>query len=142
MLLQHGFCDSIKLKFVESVFKKEYEYKIALFKHDSNITKSLLSYNDSTNESVGNGYSSGGRILEELDIIQDKENNKIYVSFNNVVWRNSSISASKALIYNNSLENKPSIILIDFEKEYTSNNDTFQINFKDPISGIPLIGVI
>jgi len=122
-------CNSFKLEILQGIHKPEHEYKIALFIRDADITIHSKSYNDFIIfESSGSGYIEGGNTLGKPKY--EIYNNIASLNFDRqVIWTDSTITASKALIYNNSLNNKNAIAYISFETDYSTSFGDFIIEF-------------
>ena len=109
-------------------------FYIALYTALANIGPTTTVYS-TTNEVVGTGYTAGGQELT-ISTSPTSGNNSsavptAYISFNNVSWVNSSITARGALIYNSTQGNK-SVAVLDFGSDKTTLDDTFTISFPTP----------
>ncbi len=100
-------------------------FNIALFQDAGNLSASTTAYSV-TGEASGTGYVAGGQAL--TNITPQIASNTAYLSFQNVTWPSSSISASGALIYNTTNSNK-SVETFSFGATLTTVAGTFAVNF-------------
>lgn len=132
-MIVQGVCNSYKKEILEGVHLLSHTYKIALFTSDATLNKNTTTYTGLTNEvASGNGYTTGGNVLanKETLIINDTA----ILNFSpNPVWLASSFTARGALIYNDSLEGKNAVGVLDFGQDYTCENKNYEIEF--PMSG-------
>ena len=98
--MKQKICKSFKRDILKGLHKETDEYKIALFTKNSNIDENIDNYNSSINEVIGQGYMKGGQILTGI-IIELYDDIAVLNWNQNVIWRNSTITARRALIYNN-----------------------------------------
>jgi len=122
-------CNSFKLEILQGFHRPEHIYKIALFIRDADITVNSKSYNDFKKfEVVGIGYTAGGEILKNPKY--ELYGNIASLSFDKkVIWPESTITAKKALIYNDTLINKNSVAFMEFKKDFSSSYGNFIIEF-------------
>jgi hypothetical protein len=91
--------------------------KIALYTANANLNADTTAYS-SVNEVTATGtYVLGGQTMTGITI--STSDYTAYVGFNNVSWAGS-ITARCALIYNDSVVDKPSIAVLDFGSDKTS----------------------
>lgn len=83
----------------------------------------------SVNETSGTGYVSGGKILSGTAVNVDNNDNEGVFSANNATWSASTITASHAVIYDDTTTPKFLIASIDFNQEVSSTNGNFQIQW-------------
>lgn len=102
-------------------------FKIALYTASATLDASTTAYTTS-NEVVGTGYTAGGKALT-VSPTPTSGGTTAYVSFSNVSWAASSITARGALIYNDTLAGKNAVAILDFGSDKTSAASTFQISF-------------
>ena len=93
--------------------------KMALYTSFASLNADTTVYT-TTGEITGTGYTAGGHLVTGATV--NTSGYTAYVSFNNVIWTNSSLMARCALLYNVSKGNK-SICVIDF------GSDKSQVNF-------------
>jgi hypothetical protein len=89
-------------------------------------TDSLLT--DITNEVVGTGYSTGGKVVTINSVVYDAVSHKLIITANNIQWAMSSITARYAVLYNYTVSSKPLVGYFDFGEDKTSNNSMFELD--------------
>lgn len=129
MSISPGLCVSAKLDFVTGVHQRGDTYKIALFTPQANLTPLITEYSKE-NEVKGQGYVAGGAVLTGYDAVT--EGIRAVVSWNKeTIWKNASITARGAVIYNATRGNK-AILVMDVTDDYgnavTSTNGNFKID--------------
>lgn len=97
--------------------------KIALYTSTAILGPDTTVYT-TLGETSGAGYSAGGITLSNVTVNQG--NGIAYVDFDDPVWAGSSFTARGALIYNASKSDK-AVFVLDFGKNQTTVNETFQI---------------
>lgn len=102
-------------------------FKIALYTASATLDASTTAYTTS-NEVVGTNYIAGGEDLT-VSPTPTSGGTTAYVSFSNVSWAASSITARGALIYNDTLAGKNAVAILDFGSDKTSTASTFTISF-------------
>jgi len=102
-------------------------FKIALYTASATLDASTTAYTTS-NEVVGTNYTAGGEDLT-VSPTPTSGGTTAYVSFSNVSWAASSITARGALIYNDTLAGKNAVAILDFGSDKTSTASTFTISF-------------
>ena len=94
--------------------------KMALYTSFASLNADTTVYT-TTGEITGTGYTAGGNLVTGATV--NTSGYTAYVSFNNVIWTNSSLMARCALLYNVSKGNK-SICVIDFGSDKSQTNFT------------------
>jgi hypothetical protein len=102
-------------------------FKIALYTASATLDATTTAYT-TTNEVTGTGYTAGGKTLT-VSPTPTSGGTTAYVSFSNVSWTSSTITARGALIYNNTLAGKNAVAILDFGSNKVSTASTFQISF-------------
>ena len=100
-------------------------FKLALYTTVSGFSTGTTNY-IVTNETSGTGYSAGGTTL--TNISPTVAQNIAFVDFVDATFSTATISASAALIYNNTDSNK-AVVVLDFGGTKTSTNGDFTIQF-------------
>lgn len=98
---------------------------MALYDAYASIGPSTATYDETTNEVVGDGYTAGGVVITGVTINTDVSTNTVFINFNNVSWPGADFVARGALIYNSSQANK-SVAVLDFgsDKIFSSVSNT------------------
>ena len=87
-------------------------------------------YSDITNEVAnGNGYTTGGVSLTSKAVTADNTNHRGKYSADNASWSDSTITATGAVIYNNTASGKPLIAYIDFGGTKSDQASIFTIQW-------------
>ena len=128
MAIVPGMCVSAKLDLVTGVHQPGDTYKIALYGPNAQLNPLITEYSKA-DEVKGQGYTAGGAQLSGYSayiegvravICWEKE----------TLWRNASITARGAVIYNATKGNK-ALLVIDVVDEHgnavTSTNGNFKI---------------
>ena len=107
-------------------------YKIALYTNSATLDASTASYT-ATGEASGTGYSAGGAVLTiSVNPTTDVTTHTTYLSFDDVTWPGSSITARGALIYKFDGAANPAAIVLDFGADKTTVSQTFMVQFPTP----------
>ena len=77
----------------------------------------------------GNGYTTGGQQLAGNAVSIDGTNNRGVFAANNPSWSNSTITATGAILYNNTASGKPLIAYIDFGGSKADSASIFTIQW-------------
>lgn len=126
-MIQQSVCNSYKQEVLTGVHFPGDVFKIALYTASAVLNRKTIAY-ISAHEVVGMGYEPGGRILEGFMAILF--NDTATLSFDDVTWPVSSITARGGLIYNSSKGNK-SVGVMDFGENVTSTNGPFTVLFPE-----------
>lgn len=78
---------------------------------------------------AGGGYSAGGWTLAGQSLTQDDVNDVVYLDGNDIEELNSTITASYAVVYDDTHANDVVLAIIDFGGEKITVNATFTIQF-------------
>lgn len=124
MTITTSLCNSYKREILEGVHQSTDTFKIALYTSSASLGASTTVYS-STNEVSGNGYSAGGATLTGLST--GLTGSTAYLTFNDVTFPNSTITARGCLIYNSTKSNK-AVAVFDFGSEIVSINGSFTID--------------
>jgi len=131
-MITSAYCTSFKKQLLEGAHDfrvGQNVFKIALYTEAANLNSNTTSYT-TTGEVVGAGYTAGGLVLTQSDPAQFAASG--IVTFSNVSWVGSTISARGALIYNSTPVHtyiNPACIVLDFGITRTALNNTFEIRF-------------
>lgn len=128
MAITQAMCTSFKKELLEAEHDFGVDtFKIALYTSAASMDANTTVYS-TTNEVSGTGYSAGGKALTVATGTPSLGGTTAFVSFNNISWASSAITARGALIYNSSKANK-AVVVIDFGSDITSSGSTFNVNF-------------
>ncbi len=98
---------------------------MALYTGFATLGPTTATYDETTNEVEGTGYTAGGVEVTGVTINTDVNTNTVYVNFDNVSWPGANFTARGALIYNSTQSNK-SVAVLDFgaDKIFTTTSNT------------------
>lgn len=102
-------------------------FKIALFTSSASLSAATTVYS-ATGEASGTAYTAGGETLT-ISTVPTSSGTTAYLSFSNVTWSASSITARGALIYKADGATDPSVAVIDFGEDRTTSAQNFVISF-------------
>lgn len=114
-------------------------FKIALYTGNANLGATTTGYT-STDEVVGTGYTAGGATLT-ISQIPTSTGTVAYLSFSDVSWPNSTLTARGALIYKYDGATNPAIAVLDFGSDKITVGGTFQIIFPAATSSSAIIRI-
>lgn len=100
-------------------------FKIALYNASAVLGAQTTAYT-TDDEITGSGYTAGGATLTRVDPTSSGTTG--YVTFENVSWPASTITANGALIYNADASNA-SVVVLAFGSDKSVDNATFEIQF-------------
>ena len=119
MAIISGISVAAKEAFLKGEFQPTDTYKIALFDATANITPMTDVYTTS-GEVIGQNYIKGGLVLEGYQCGVDGVTACITWA-KSPVWKNATINARGAMIYNASKKNK-TVLVLDFGQDVISTN--------------------
>jgi hypothetical protein len=128
MAISQTLCTSFKLGLLngETNFTTD-TFRVALYTSAADLNETTTSYTGTTNEVAnGNGYGQGGKPLSVVG--PTTTGTTAYVTFGNVSWDNSTITARGALIYKSGGTN-PAVAVLDFGADKTTSNSSFTVTF-------------
>lgn len=125
MAITTAVCNSYKQELLEGVHASTDTYKIALFTSSATLDKTTTAYSTTNEVANGGGYTTGGATL--ANFTSGLSSDKAYITFDDVSWANSTITARGCLIYNSSKSNK-AVAVFDFGSEVVSVSGTFSID--------------
>ena len=103
--------------------------KVVLVSGTYTPTHSHTSYTThvASHEVAGSGYTTGGDTIDSVSVVNG--NNFSYLDGDNVAWPSSTITASGAVVYNDSHASKAVVSYIDFGQNRSSSNGNFQVTW-------------
>ncbi len=129
MAVTAGLCCSAKLDFLTGVHQPGDRYKLALYTPAANLTPYDTEYTKQ-DEVKGQGYVAGGADLAGYNASLDGISACITWA-KETLWRNATITARSAMVYNASKGNK-ALLIIDIMDDYgnpvTSTNGNFKVD--------------
>jgi len=124
MAITSAICNSYKQEVLEGVHASTDTYKVALYTSSATLDATTTAYS-ATNEASGTGYTAGGATL--ANFASGLSGSTAYVTFDDVVFSSSTITARGCLIYNSSKSNK-AVAVFDFGSEVSSVSGTFTLD--------------
>lgn len=112
-------------------------FKLALYTTVSGFTATGTTAYTTTNEASGTGYTAAGAALTNTSVAV--VDNVAVADFSDLTFSSSTITASAALIYNDTATNDPAVVVLDFGSDQTSTNGDFTIEFPDASSSTTAI---
>ena len=121
--------NSAKLRILQGVFDfTSDEFKVALVASAYSPDKDAHEFFvDLTNEVTGTNYTSGGKVLQNILLSQDDENDRAILDADNLVWAVATFTARAAVIYKNtgSAATSPLLAYIDFDEDLEAAGEDF-----------------
>ena len=135
MALVQGLCSSFKQESWLGIHDLDTDVlKIALYAASATLGPTTTAYTV-TDEVSGAGYSSGGEILANVQVLLS--GTTAYVTFDNPSWSGASFTCRGALIYNSTKADR-AIAVLDFGGDKTANG-TFTIQLPTATAASALI---
>jgi hypothetical protein len=119
MAITEGLTVAGKLRILSADMRPEDTYKVALYSAAAAIGPFTEEYT-TAGEVRGQGYQPGGQVLTGIEYLVDGVTACMNWT-NNPVWKNATINARGALIYNASRKNA-SLLVLDFRNDVVSTN--------------------
>jgi len=123
-MIVSGMCNVAKVDFMRGVHQPGDEYKIALYGKDANLSPMTETYTPD-GEVKAKGYHPGGMTLQGYRCDLDGTTAVMGWEYD-PVWKNVTITAYGALIYNASKGNR-ALAVVEFPSPVTSTNGNFRI---------------
>jgi hypothetical protein len=124
-------CDVFKTGLMDGTFDfgtgTTQVFKMALYTNSASLNAATAGYT-TTGETSGTGYTVGGNTLT-ISVVPTISNQIAYLSFANVAWASSSITARGALIYKADGVDNPAVCVLDFGADKVTSNQTFTVQF-------------
>ena len=114
-------------------------FKIALYTANADLNSSTTAYTTS-GEVVGTGYTAGGQTLT-ISQVPTSTGTVAYLSFSDVSWPSSTLTARAALIYKYDGSTNPAVAVLDFGSDKITVGGTFQIVFPAATSTSAIIRI-
>lgn len=130
-MIYQGMCTSFKVGLLNGDFDfgagTAQTFKVALYTSAANLSAATTAYL-STNESSGAGYTAGGQAVS-VSVVPTSTGTTAFLSFSDVTWSNTTLTARGALIYKADGVTNPAIAVLDFGEDKQTNAGDFVINF-------------
>ena len=130
-MIYQAMCTSFKVGLLNGDFDfgtgTTQTFKVALYTSAANLSAATTAYS-TTNESSGAGYTAGGQALS-VSVVPTSTGTVAFLSFSDVTWDTTTITARGALIYKADGVTNPAIAVLDFGEIKQTNAGDFTINF-------------
>jgi hypothetical protein len=130
-MIYQGMCTSFKVGLLNGDFDfgtgTTQTFKVALYTSAANLSAATTAYS-TTNESSGAGYTAGGQAVS-VSVVPTSTGTTAFLSFSDVTWSNTTLTARGALIYKADGVTNPAIAVLDFGEDKQTNAGDFVINF-------------
>jgi len=130
-MIYQGMCTSFKVGLLNGDFDfgtgTTQTFKVALYTSAANLSASTTAYS-ATNEASGAGYTAGGQALS-VSVVPTSTGTTAFLSFSDVTWTATTLTARGALIYKADGVTNPAIAVLDFGENKQTNAGDFTINF-------------
>ena len=135
-------CTSFKKELMEAVhnFKNSggNTFRLALYTNSASFTAATTAYT-SSNEVSGTNYTAKGNELTRVD--PTTSSTTAFTDFADTTWSSSSITARGGLLFNDSASGDPSVIILDFGGDKTSDAGDFTVVFPAASAAAALIRI-
>lgn len=126
-------CDVFKVGILDGTYDfsstTTQTFKIALYDNSATLNASTTAYTAS-GEVGGTGYTPGGQALViAVNPTTGPSGDIAYLSFNDVTWSSSTISARGALIYLANGTTNPAVCVLDFGSTKSTTGGNFTVQF-------------
>lgn len=139
-MITQGVCVSYLAEILQGTHEAGDDYKIALFTNAANLDENTTTYTGQTNEVAnGNGYTTGGVSLSGFAVATGS--GKAWLTWSDPSWASASFTARGALIYNNTLAGKNSVMVIAFSGDITVSGGTFVVDIPAAAAGTALLRI-
>ena len=135
MAITSAICTSFKEEIFNGVHQPADVYKIALYSNAASLDAATTVYSAS-DEVVGDGYVAGGAALSGFTT--GRGGTTAWITFDDVVWLNSTITARGALIYNSSRSGK-AVCTLNFGSDIADSDGAFLIHWPNADASNALI---
>lgn len=130
-MITQAICTSFKQGLLNGEFNfgvgTPQTFKVALYTSAANLSAATTTYS-TTNESTGAGYTAGGATLS-ISQVPTTNGTVALISFSNVTWTATTLTARGALIYKADGITNPAIAVLDFGEDKQTNAGDFIIDF-------------
>jgi hypothetical protein len=125
-VISSGMCVSAKCEFLQGVHQPGDDYRIALYTKAADLSFLTTTVYTSAGEVQSKGYVAGGKSLEGYECKSDGI--KALLGWGrDPVWKNATIRADGAMIYNASRDNR-ALVVVAFDTEIISTNGNFRVS--------------
>jgi hypothetical protein len=131
MISGSALCSSFKLELLEGFHNFSSDtFMLALYVASAPLSADTTTAYITDGEILGPGYSAGGQALNNVQIL-GPAGRTAYVTFDDPIWPNSTLVARRALMYNQSKQQR-AVAIFDFVTDQSSLNGSFRVQFPPP----------
>lgn len=134
--------NSAKMRILQGEFDfEEDEFKVALVSSIYIPDEDTHEFfEDLSNEITGSGYSAGGKVLDNVVLSRDDDNDLVVLDGDSLNWSVATFTARAAVIYKNtgSSATSPLLAYIDFEEDLEAAGEDFLLEWHE--DGILTLG--
>lgn len=137
MAITQALCNSFKKQLLEGVHDFRSSggdtFNMALYTSSSTLNATTAEYTATNEVASGSGYTTGGKALTNAGATLS--GTTAFIDFNDVSWPSSTFTCRGALIYNTTPAHtytNPSVCVLDFGTDKTTNNGTLSVQFPTP----------
>ncbi|HEX4593993.1 MAG TPA: hypothetical protein VH157_06945 [Bryobacteraceae bacterium] len=131
MISGTAVCSSFKLELFQGLHNFSTDtFFMALYQASAPLSPDSTTAYITDGEIVGPGYTAGGQALKNVQILGPVIRTA-YATFDDPVWKSSSLTARGALIYNQSKQQR-AVLIFDFVTDKTSVSGNFWVRFPPP----------
>ena len=142
MAITQAMCTSFKKELLEAkhnfLSSGGNTFNLALYTSSATMSAATTAYTDS-NEVSGTNYTAKGNELTRVD--PTTSSTTAFTDFADTTWSSSSITARGGLLYNDSASGDPSVIILDFGSDKTSDAGDFTVAFPTASSSAAIIRI-
>jgi len=102
-------------------------FNLALYDNTATLDATTTAFTTSGEVANSGSYTSGGGAL--TNVTPTTSSTTAFTDFNDLTFTSATITARGALIYNASAAGDPSVVVLDFGEDKTSNNGDFEVIF-------------
>lgn len=123
--------------FFQSALSKEVDVTSDTFKlllTDSSYTPNQDTHrylDDITGEVSGDGYTSGGKTIENVTISYDSSSNRIFLKGGDLEWPDATFTTRRGIVYDDTpSSDKPLVLYVDFGEDKSPSAGKFSITWQ------------
>ncbi|HKD02418.1 MAG TPA: hypothetical protein VKB77_08330 [Terriglobales bacterium] len=141
MIAGSGLCSSFKRELLEGRHDfRSHVFQVALYTADAPLDVDATTVYITQGEITGPGYSAGGMVLGGVQLLGPTAR-AAYVTWDDPIWNNSTLTARAALIYNQSAQQR-AVCILDFTEDKSSNLGPFRIKLPPPAPSTALVRLL
>lgn len=130
-MITAAFTNQGKLDFLKGRHQPGHTYKLALYSAaTASLDKTTTVYTTTGELPTADGYTQGGQVL--TNVVFNLSGDVAYIDADDPLWDPATLAAEGALIYNDTLADKPAIAVLSFGGTITSTNGPFAVQLPPP----------